>query len=89
MQYFRYNVWGFKFEFNFINELSFIDEMDMFSHYGSFLMDEKIYYDVVLVSAQDDEAAAVSQVFFTKREGVIRFVEKESGIAWSLRDQYR
>lgn len=86
MQYFKYNVWGFEFEFDFVNELPFIDDMDMFSHYGSFLMDGKVYYDVVVVNSQDDEAAAVSQVFFTKREGVIRFVEKASGIAWNLRE---
>lgn len=84
MQYFKYNIQGFEFEFDFINELPFINEMEMFAHHGSFIIGNKVYYDVVVITNSDDEMPEIYQVFFTKKDGVIRFIEKESNMAWNI-----
>lgn len=84
IQYFKYNIQGFEFEFDFINELPFINEMDMFTHHGSFIVGNKVYYDVVVITNSDDELPRIYQVFFTKKDGIIRFIEKETSMAWNI-----
>lgn len=85
MQYFKYTIMGFEFMFDFINELPYIDEIDMFSYHPSLIVGNKTYYEVVAITNTDEESPGISKVFFTKKDGIIRFIESESDMAWNLR----
>jgi hypothetical protein len=84
MQYFKFNVKGFEFEFDFINELPHIDQMDNFSFYPTITIGNQIYSEVVVVTNQNQDQSGISQVFFSKQFGVLRFTEKVSGKVWSI-----
>lgn len=85
MQYFKYTLKDFEFMFDFVNELPHIDEMDMFTYHPSFIVGSKAYYDVVEITNTDEESPGISRVYFTKKDGIIRFIEKDSDMAWNLR----
>lgn len=85
MQYFKYKVRGFEFEFDFRNELPYIDQMEHLKYYSSMTIGSKKYKDIICITNFDPEnTSAIYQVFFTKNEGVLRFSEKTSNQAWSL-----
>ena len=86
MQYFKYNVQGFEFEFDFINELPFIDQMDHLKHYSSFAIGDVVYQDVIVITTLDIETVNIFQVFFNKQNGVIRFIEKSTNSVWSIKN---
>jgi len=84
MQYFKYNVQGFQFEFDFINELPHIDQMNHIEYFSSFLIGNITYTDVILITNHDTESADIFQVYFNKQKGVLRFIEKSTNMIWSL-----
>ncbi len=86
MQYFKYNVQGFEFEFDFINELPYIDQMDHLKHYSSFAIGDKVYQDVIAITNLDSETVNIFQVFFNKQNGVLRFIEKSTNSIWSIKN---
>jgi len=86
MQYFKYNVQGFEFEFDFINELPYIDQMDHLKYYSSFIIGDVVYKDVIVITNLDLETANISQVFFNKQFGVLRFIEKSTNSVWSIKN---
>ena len=86
MQYFKYNVQGFEFEFDFINELPYIDQMDHLKYYSSFTIGEIVYHNVIAITNSDVETVNISQVFFNKQNGVIRFIEKSPNSVWSIKN---
>ncbi len=86
MQYFKYTVQGFEFEFDFINELPYIDQMDHLEHYSSYSIGDVVYNDVVVITNLDSETSNIYQVFFNKQNGVLRFIEKSTGSVWSIKN---
>lgn len=85
MQYFKYNVQGFEFEFDFINELPHIDQMDHLKYYSSFTIGDAVYQDVVVITNFNSEKVHIHQVFFNKQNGVLRFIEKSTNKVWSIK----
>ncbi|MBU0488479.1 MAG: hypothetical protein KKA07_11995 [Bacteroidetes bacterium] len=86
MQYFKYNVQGFEYEFDFINELPYIDQMPHLAHYSSFTIGNVAYSDVILITNQDLSTADIFQVYFNKQNGVLRFIVKSTNEVWSIRN---
>lgn len=86
MQYFKYNVWGFEFEFDFINELPHIGEMEHLQHYPSLSIGNNVYYDVVAITNLGNEPVDIYQVYFNKQNGLLRFVEKSTNKVWTLKN---
>jgi len=86
MQYFKYNVQGFEFEFDFINELPYIDQMDHLKYYRSYAIGNIVYEDVVIITNRNDGITNIFQVFFNKQNGVLRFIEKSTNSIWSIKN---
>jgi hypothetical protein len=86
MQYFNYNVRGFKFEFDFINELPYINQMQHLQHLSSFSIGDEIFNDVIIVTNMNLSSAIISQVYFNKENGVLRFIEKSTNMVWSIKN---
>ncbi|MDA3824206.1 MAG: hypothetical protein PF450_16560 [Bacteroidales bacterium] len=85
MQYFKYNIQGFEFEFDFRNELSHTNEMEHLQYYPSFTIGDAVYSDVVLVTNFDLQTSDISQVYFNKQNGVLSFVERSTTSVWNLK----
>lgn len=86
MQYFKYNLQGFEFEFDFINELLYIDQMDHLKHYSSFIIGDSVYEDVIVITNMNFETTNIFQVFFNKQNGVLQFIEKSTNSIWRIKD---
>jgi len=86
MQYFKYNIQGFKFDFDFINELPHINQMAHLKYYSSLSIGTKVYQDVIAITNLDSEKNDILQVFFNKQYGVLRFIEKSTNNVWSLKN---
>lgn len=84
MQYFKYNVQGFEFEFDFINELPYIDQMDHLTYFNSLKVGNLIYNDVILITNNDLSEANIYQVYFNKQNGVLRFIENSTKKVWNI-----
>lgn len=85
MQYFKYNVRGFEFEFDFRNELPCIDQMDQFKHYSSMAIGNVVYDDVIVIFNVNIGGPDISRVFFNKQNGVLQFIERSTNTAWRLK----
>lgn len=83
MQYHKYNVKGFRFEFDYRNELPHIDEMPFLQFIGNLTIDNVTYSDVIRIN-NTSSTSGISQVFFSKKEGVLQFVEKGTNLTWSI-----
>ncbi|MDD3875033.1 MAG: hypothetical protein PHT69_00245 [Bacteroidales bacterium] len=84
MQYFYYLVQNFNFEFDFRNELPYIDQMGHMEFAGDILIGNRTYNKVVIINNFDMSPANISKVYFNKTDGLLRFVEKSSAMVWDI-----
>ncbi len=84
MQYFKYHILDFYFEFDFRNELPYIHDFDNFELIDSVKIFDTFYTEVVVVSNLNNSVSKISKVYFNKTVGILRFSEKLSGKEWSL-----
>ena len=80
------SVTTFPFEFDFINELPYVDQMEHIKHHSTYTIGNVSYNDVVVYNNYDSEKPIIQQVYFTKREGVLQFVEKGNGKVWTIQN---
>jgi len=85
MQYFKYNVQGFEFEFDFINELPYIDQMEHLQHFQTMTIGNYVYDNVIEVTNLNLSTANIYKVYFNKQNGLLRFSEKTTNKVWTLR----
>ena len=85
MQYFKYQVMDYHFEFDFRNELPYIEDFPFIQFHDSLLVSGGFYYNVVEINNTDDPVSVISKVFFNENHGILKFIEK-SGTDWSLLD---
>ncbi len=83
MQYFRYNVKGFEFEFDFRNELPYINQIPYAHAVGDLIIGDTTYKEVVVINNEDTNSN-ISQVFFNKESGLLKFKEKNPEQIWSI-----
>jgi len=86
MQYFKYNVQGYQFEFDFINELPYIDQMDHLTYYSTYTFGTVTYNDVIMITNSDFETNDIYRVYFNKENGVLRFIEKSTNQIWTIQN---
>ncbi len=84
MQYFHYNVRGFQFEFDFINELPYIDQMEHLTHHASLTIGSTSYNDVIEIRNMDLASADIQRVYFNKKNGILRYIVPSTGETWDL-----
>jgi hypothetical protein len=84
MQYFKYNVLGFEFEFDFINELPNINQMEHLKYYASYTINNVTFTDVIEITNLDLSTADIYKVYFNKQEGILRIIERKSNAVWSI-----
>jgi len=87
MQYFKYQVLNFSFEFDFKNELPYISQIPHMSLIGTMNIGNQTYSQVVEIVNDDLSSANISKVYFNKNNGLLRFVEKSSGTIWDIVNQ--
>lgn len=84
MQYFKYNILNFGFEFDFKNELPHIQQMPHMTLIGQMTIGNHTYNQVVEINNEGLSLANVSKVYFNKNNGLLRFVERSSGTIWDI-----
>ncbi|MCF8359996.1 MAG: hypothetical protein K9H26_14655 [Prolixibacteraceae bacterium] len=84
MQYFKYNLRGFYFEFDFRNELPYINQMEHLTYHSALTIGAVTYEDVVEFRNMEPESANISRVYFNKENGILRFIINSSGEQWDL-----
>jgi hypothetical protein len=87
MQYFKYNVQGYQFEFDFINELPYIDQMDHLTYYSTITLGNVSYNEVIMITNSDFETNDIYRVYFNKGNGVLRFIEKSTNQIWTIQNE--
>jgi hypothetical protein len=84
MQYFKYNFRGFYFEFDFINELPYINQMEHLTYHSSLTVGAATYEEVVEIRNLEPASADIARVYFNKENGILRFIINSSGEQWDL-----
>ncbi|MBN1925171.1 MAG: hypothetical protein JW798_04985 [Prolixibacteraceae bacterium] len=84
MQYFYYNVRGFNFEFDFINELPYIHEMEHLIYHSSLTVGTITYNEVIEIRNLELSTANIGRVYFNKENGILRFIIQSTGEQWDL-----
>lgn len=84
LQYFTYDLKGFVFEFDFINELPHIDEMENLQHYSAYTINDVAYKDVIEVRNMNYNNQNIYKAYFNQENGLIQFIEGNNNI-WTLR----
>jgi hypothetical protein len=59
--------------------------MDHLRYYSSLTIGDVVYQDVIAISNLDVETVDISQVFFNKKNGVLRFIERSTNSVWSIK----
>jgi hypothetical protein len=60
--------------------------MEHLMHFGSFKVGDIVYSDVILITNTGLSGANIYQVYFNKKNGVLRFIENSTGEAWSIQN---
>ena len=84
MQYYKYQVADFYFEFDFLNELPNINDFEYITLLDSAEIGNKWYKQVVVISNFDNPTSVIFNVFFNQADGILKFTEKNNGSEWSL-----
>lgn len=83
MQYFKYHIIDFYFEFDFRNELPYIQDFDNMELIDSIIIGGRRFTEVIVISNLNNSASKISKVYFNKTFGILLFSEKLSGNEWS------
>lgn len=82
MQIFKYQVFDFYFEIDFINEVSNIDDFPYMELSPNFTIDNTSYNNVVILSNLENPSLTVSKVCLNKTNGILKIVKKD-GTIWT------
>lgn len=84
MQYFKYQVIDYNFEFDFRNELSEVSYFNNIILKDTVVIKNKSYSKVLIIKNTDNPKSSISQVYFNEKNGILKFVEKVTGSEWEL-----
>ncbi len=84
-QVYRFSIFFFSFEFDFVNDIKHIDIMDNISIIDEMEINGKQFQQVIVVTNNDEEIQTnIKKVYFNKKYGIIKFINKESENTWEL-----
>lgn len=84
-QVYRFFIQFFKFDFDFENDINYIDHIENMSIIDKIEINGKQFTQVIVVTNTDEELQSnIEKVYFNKEYGIIKFINKESGNTWEL-----
>ncbi len=83
-QYYKYQLKDFYFEFDFRNELPYIDDFPNIKLISSTSIANTTYNNVVELTNIYDDNASVLKVYFTQTHGIVKFIEKHTATEWVI-----
>jgi len=84
LQNFKYNILQFTFEFDFKNELPYIQQIPFMKYIGNYMIEDRTYYEVIEITNTDNTTTPIAKLYFNKANGIIRWNEKGNGKIWHL-----
>ncbi len=84
MQYYKYQILDFYFEIDFINELPYADDFEYLKHIDKLTINNKEFIDIAEIVNTNATDTGVNKVFVTKKDGIIKFLENNSAIEWTI-----
>ncbi len=81
-QCYWYTVLGFMFEFDFVNDLPYIDMMEHMTFIGDMQVGDRIYEKVIVATNKYDFVTDVDKVYFNQENGILKFIDSE--LEWEL-----
>ena len=84
MQYFKYQVLDYYFEFDFRNELPHVKDFNNIELRDTVIIKNKSYSKVLIIKDINNPRSSISQVFFNETNGILKFVEKVTVSEWEL-----
>ena len=85
VQYYKYDILEFEFEFDFINELPYIDDFDNMELANNIIVNNISYTNVVVAKNLSYTSSDLSKVYFNQLQGILKFEEKNSDKIWEIR----
>ncbi len=80
MKYYKYKIEDFYFEFDFENELPYIDNFEHIFLIDSLEINNQILTEVLVIRNISDVSSNISKVYFNKKFGILKYQEKNGNV---------